>query len=255
MPEQVQERREMSLRAKLSVPEPAAPPWRLVTAVLSVGVMLLCLTLVGPALASLISGSGQLTSQTLMFSWAIGLLMSSVFVLVNRRGKPASWRALRLTRGAMPLPMAFSVGIAMALALDLLVSLLSGDFLAIPQIWGFHSGGAPGLLLAALIAVLLQPLAETLVFQAVLLPSLRWTLGPWGGTIGTALLYMVLHNLVFLAAYPHYHALWHGVLWPLGIAILFSLLKVYTGSSLGALLGRVGAGLVFLLTALAIYGG
>ncbi len=254
-PEQETDRREMSLRAKLSLPESAEPPWSLFTALLTVGVMLLCLTLLGPALASLISGSGsgELTSMTLMFSWAIGMAMTCAFVLVSRRGNRASWRAMRMSRGNLPLPMALFLGIAMALALDLLVSLLSGDFLPPPQIWGFHSGGIPGLLLAALMAVLLQPLAETLVFQAALLPRLRWTLGPWGGIIATALIYAGLHQLVFLAAYEHYHPLWHGLLWPLGIGILFCLLRVYTGSSSATLMGRVGAGLVFLLTALAIY--
>ena len=249
------DRRDMSLLAKLSRSEPAEPPWSLIGALLTAPVMLVCLTLIGPALASTLSGSIDLTPATLMLSWAFGFALTIAFVIVSRRSSDESWRALALRRGELPLPMALFLGVALALALDLAVSLASGAFLPLPVIWGIQASDLSGALLAALIAAVLQPLAETLVFQGVLLPRLRWQFGAWRGLILTALIYTALHQLVFMAAYSHYHPLWHGVILPLGLAVVFSLLKVYMCSTGAVLLGRMGAGLVFLLTALAIYGG
>ena len=249
------DRREMSLWTKLSLPEPVEPPWSLTGALLTPLVMLVCLTLVGPALASTLSGSIDLTPTTLMLSWAIGFAMTIAFVIVSRRSSDESWRALALRRGELPLPMALFLGVAMALALDLVISLASGAFLPLPAIWGIGAADFSSTLLAVLIAVILQPLAETLVFQGLLLPKLRWRFGAWRGLVLTALIYTALHQLVFMPAYSHYHPLWHGIALPLGLAGLFSLLKVYMRSTGAVLLGRMGAGLVLLLTALAIYGG
>ena len=76
--------------------------------------------------------------------------------------------------------------------------------------------------MAALLLVVLQPIADTLVFQAVVLPSLRWRLGPWRGVIATCLLYVLLHALVYFAPYQAaYEALWYGLV--LSAAALFEL--------------------------------
>ena len=189
-----------------------------------------------------------------MASWAIGLGGAIVFVLVSRRSSEESWHALRLVKGELPLPMSLLLGIAIALALDLAVGLASGEFWPVPQIWRFQSRDAMGLLLAALMLIVLQPLAESLVFQAVLLPRMRWAFGHWAGVIGTSALYTALYHLVFIEPYAFYDQIWHGIVFPAGIAFLFCLLKVYTQSTVAVLLARMGAGLILLLTALAIYG-
>lgn len=249
------ERREMSLMQKLSLPEAAAPPWSLLTAALTVGVMLVCLILIGPALASLLLNSQQATPDLLMLSWTIGMAGTAAFVLVNRRSSANSWRALRLKRRGAPLPLIALVGVAIALFANLIISLASGQFLPVPEVYGIGQQGATGVIVAAILLVFLQPLAETLVFQALLLPSLRWTLGPWRGTLATCLLFIFLHQLVFFAPYQSvYSALWYGLVYPLLVCFSFSLLKVHTGSSLSVLVARISAGLIFLLTGMAITG-
>ena len=246
------ERREMSLKEKLSFPEASEPPWSLLGAGLTVFAMFVCLAIIGPALISTQSSRAVLTPFMLMLSWAIGLALTVLFVLVNRRSSEESWTALRLTRGALPLPLALLVGVAIALAVDLLVSLAGGEFLPVPQIWGFQSRGALGLAAAAFILVVLQPLAETLVFQAVLLPRLRWSFGPWAGLIGTSAAFTALYHLVFVADFGLYRDLWNGIVFPFAIGLLFCLLKVFAQSSLVVLVARMGAGLIFLLTALVL---
>ncbi len=254
MNEDRKNRREMSLLEKLTLPEASEPPWSLFSATLSYGVMFLCLTVIGSSLVTLGSARQVLFSSELKLGWALGMAITIVFILVSRRSSDESWKALRLVKGELPLPLALLVGIAIALALDLGVSLASGEFWPVPQIWRFQPQDAWGLLLAALILIVLQPLAETLLFQAMLLSRMRWTFGHWGGLVGTSALYTALYYLVFIEPYAFYDPIWHGIVFPAGIAIFFSLLKVYTQSSAAALLGRMGAGLVLLLTALAIYG-
>ena len=249
------DRREMSLRAKLSLPEDAAPPWRLLGAALTAAVLLICLVVVGPALASLLLGSQDITPFLLMLSWALGMALCLVFVLVNRRGRPESRVALRMQKGHLPRPLVLLLGVAIALAIDLVVNLASGQFLPVPEIYGFQSQGAASVILAALLLILLQPLAESLVFQAILLPSLRWRLGPWPGVFATSALYVIMHLLVFWSAYAAiYDVSWHGLVYPALMALAFCLLRVYTGSSSAVIIARMGAGLMFFLTALALFG-
>lgn len=248
-------RREMSLRAKLSLPEAAAPPWSPLSAALTALVLLICLTVVGPALASLLLGSQTITPILLMLSWALGLGLAIVFALVNRRSSHESWAALRLIPGHLPRPLVLLLGVAIALALDLVVSLASGCFLPVPEVYGFQLYGAAGLILAALLLILLQPLAESLVFQAILLPSLRRRLGPWPGVIATSALTVALHLLVFWSAYADkYDLTWRGLVFPALIGLAFCLLRVYTGSSSAVIIARMAAGLMFFLTALTVVG-
>ena len=135
------DRREMTLMAKLSLPEASAPPWSLLSAALTVFVMLIFLVVVGPALASLLLGSDLITPFLLMLSWTLGMALTILFVLVNRRSTPERWRALLLRRGLLPTPIALLLGVAIALTVDLIISLGSGRFLPLPEIFGFQSQG------------------------------------------------------------------------------------------------------------------
>lgn len=250
------DRREMSLMQKLSLLE-AAPPWSIIAAALTALVILVNLIWVGPAMSSLLLGSAEPTPFLLMLGWTFGLALTLAYVLVNRRSSRESWQALRLNRGFLPPQIALLVGVAIALGINLAVSLASGQFLPIPEIYGFQARGLAGAVLAALLLVAAQPLAESLVFQAVLLPSLRSTVGPWGGVVITSALVTLLHCAVFFSPYQAAYdsALWYGIAYPLLTGFAFCLLKVYTDSSRAVIIGRVGAGLVSLLTALALVGG
>lgn len=244
--------REMTLRQKLaSVEEP--PPWGLPSALLAWLALFVCLTIVGPALAAIMLGSAEPEPDLLMLSWALGMALCSAFVLVSRRSSPASWQALKLRRGKQPLTLALLYGVAIGLTLDLVIGLLGGRFLPMPTIFGLPDSAAEQIILGALLAVFAQPIAETLVFQAVLLPALRSRLGAWAGVIITSALLTLLHLLVFVAALGDaYQLLWHGIVLPAALAFAFCLLRVLADSSLAVLLGRMGAGMMFLLTAMTL---
>lgn len=250
------DRREMSFMQKLSLPE-AAPPWSIITAAVTAAVILINLIWVGPAMSSLLLGSVQPSPFLLMLGWTFGLALTAAYALVNRRSSPQSWQALRLKPGFLPSQIALLVGVAIALGVGLMVSLASGRFLPIAEIYGFQTQGLAGTLAAALLLTVMQPIAEGLVFQAVILPSLRSTIGHWGGVFITSGLSALLHYAVFFSPWQAEYggAFWHGLVYPLLTGLGFCLLKVYADSSRAVIIGRVGAGLVSWLTALALVGG
>ncbi|MCY3572608.1 MAG: hypothetical protein OXG92_05270 [Chloroflexi bacterium] len=246
------DQREMSLRQKLARLE-APPPWSLPTALLALLALFVCLTIVGPALAATVLGSTEPTPELLMLSWTLGMALCSAFVLASRRSNPASWQALKLRRGKQPLALALLYGVAIGLSLDLTIGLLAGHFLPVPAIIGLPDSAPATILLGAVLVVLAQPIAESLVFQALLLATLRARLGAWAGIFFTSALMIGLHLLVFFPALPEaYQLLWHGVVFPAVLAFAFCLLRVLADSSLAVILGRMGAGMIFLLTALTL---
>lgn len=253
MNDAVKERRDMSLKEKFSIPEANEPPWSLPSAALTVFALLICLAIIGPSLVSIGYGS-MLTPFKLTASWSIGMALTAVFVLVRSRASAEGWAALRMSRGELALPLAPIIGVAIGLTIDLMANLSVGRLLPPAQIWVLQSGGNLSLVLAALMLVFLQPLAETLVFQAVLLPRLRWRFGHRFGVAATAAAYAILHYLIFFHTSDSDQLLWSGIVFSLCIGILFCLLKVLSESSLFVLVARMGTGLIFFLTALALVG-
>lgn len=254
MNEHPKDRREMSLREKFGLPEASEPPWSLLSAALAVFAMFVCLAIIGPSFVAIAGAGGILTAFELMASWSIGMALTIVFALVSRRASATSWAALRLRPGELALPLAPVIGIAIGLTFDLIANLSAGRILPQAQIWALQTGGAPSLLLAALLLVVLQPFAETLVFYAVLLPRLRWRLGHWLGLIATAAVYAGLHYLIFFQTADANQLRLPSLVLPLLLGITFCLLRVFSQSSLVVLIARMSAGLGFFLTALAIAG-
>ena len=253
MSEKQKDRREMSLREKFSTPEVAAPPWSLLGAAITVIAMLIALISVGPALASILLGANAISHFLLMLSWCFGMTFAIVFVLASRRSSAGMWSALQLQRGRLPLPFVLLAGVAIALAVQLFVSLASNKFCAIPELFDFWEVEPKNIISAALLLILLQPIAESLVFHAVVLPSLRWNFGPWIGVFMTSLLFTGLHLVVFSAANRGlYINFWYDNVYPFVTGFAFSMLKVYSDSTSAVIISRMGAGLMFFLTGLAL---
>jgi membrane protease YdiL (CAAX protease family) len=244
------DRRELSLMAKLSVPEASEPPWNLLGAATALFIFLVCLIVIGPSLALLLGENGTASRHLLLAGWSIGMALTIIFVAMNRRSSAESWLALRLQRGHTPLPLVLLYGVAISLAIGLLISLASGQFLPIPEIFGLLQRKPASVIAAASLLIVLQPVAETLVFQAIILPSLRWRLGPWGGVIAACALYTAIHLLVFSSS--SLFDFWFSIAYPALASLAFCLLKVLTASTSAVIIARMGAGMIFLLTALAL---
>lgn len=251
------DRREMTLRQKLSIPEASDTPWRAIDATVVVLALLVSLILIGPSIVLLTSDDVTgISPFLLMLGWTIGQVITIAFVVINRRSSVDSWRALRLDVGLVPQPIAALVGVAIALTTDLITSLPSSMYLPVPEIFGLQADNLTSIIIAALFLVVVQPIAESLVFQGVLLPKLRVIMGAWGGVVMTTVIFTLIHYGVFYASYPDAYPqgamIWYGIAYPLVFGLTFSLLKVYAQSTRAVILGRVGAGMTLLLTALIV---
>ena len=92
-----------------------------------------------------------------------------------------------------------------AIGLDLISNAITGGFLPKPELlalnpanlgifdWGF----------AIAFMVIIQPVAEGLVFRGVALPAMRSLLGVWGGMIVTATITGVFHYLIYSPNYAN----------------------------------------------------
>ena len=256
------DRREMSIMQRLSIPEANDPPWSLLEVGGAVVALVITLILMGPAISSVLLNLEDTTTPTpfvIMFGWTIGEALTILFVVISRRSSQESWQALKLNRGYLPLPFMLMFGVATALTVDLMIGLLSGQFLPIPEIFGFQSEGTAGILMTGLLLIVIQPVAESLVFQGVALPKLRIMFGAWGGVAVTTVIFTALHYAIFYlsyqSSYPDSTMLWYGIAYPLLAGFVFCLIKVYTDSTRAVVIARMGAGAIFLLTALALVSG
>nr|MCU0513522.1 CPBP family glutamic-type intramembrane protease [Anaerolineae bacterium] len=176
------------------------------------------------------------------------------YVLATRR-QQGHLPALGLqAESALPLPFVLLTGVAAAMTIDVIVA-AGGGFQVAAMLTGIGvTDDWLEWLLAAIFVIFLQPLAENLVFQAVLLPRLRASFGGGTGILLTAAVYTVYYLLVYGAVLSGGAVLWYGVLMPLLTGLFLAGVRVYTGSTRAAILAQVGMGITMLLAALVLTG-
>jgi hypothetical protein len=228
------------LRARLGAPE-AAPPWSL-TAGLVAAVAAFLATIIGGTIAySVVPQAGYAP----LLAWTIGAILTTAFVYISRP-KPEERAALRMGNFNAPVVFLLFIGVGMALALDVLTMRLAGRFLPEPELLNLF-GARPielfGWLLAALFLVVIQPIAEELVFRGLLLPALRAELGPWPGYLLDAALYGLFHLLVYPPLSQDAGGLWIGLGIPFVAGLIFAAVRLYTGSTRAAMVAHAAFGL------------
>lgn len=230
----------------------AAPPWSLTTAVIAIAVLF----------AALIAGS--LFALTWLgeqdFTLLAGLALGGVLVIIFiRQTREKQWDALRLAPSSIPVLFVIFFSVGLAILLDLLGLAVTREFLPKPELLGLAPGamGVQQWLAAVIFMVIVQPIAEGLVFRGITLPALKQTLGAWGGLLATAVLAALFHFALYP---PNYNTtstlvpLWYGLLIPFVEAVCYSLVRSYTGSTRAAIAAQVAFGLFAVLKLLALSG-
>lgn len=154
------------------------------------------------------------------------------------------------------------IGVGLAMALDVITGRATGLFLPTPELLrpyqDFYLYGLrttiPTWILAVLFMVVLQPIAEELVFRGVVLPTLRQSIGSWPGFFIAAALSGAFHLLAYAAPPGDFAATWYGLVAPFLAAIIFSAVRIYTGSTRAAIITHMAFGIfavVKLLTVVA----
>ncbi len=240
-----------SFFARISAPEPA-PPWSLTTALLTIAFAFVAM-IVGSVVALVWAGD---LSYTLLAGWTLGGILIAAFVWQTRRRQ---WDALYLIPARVPLVFVMFVTFGCAIGLDLLSLTLTGEFLPKPELLALNLGsmGVFDWGFAIAFMVIIQPVAEGLVFRGVALPAVRTLLGTWGGMIVTAILAGVFHYLIYSPNYASAATitpLWYGLIVPIIEAAIYSLVRGYTGSTRAAMAAHLTFGLFAVIKLLALAG-
>jgi membrane protease YdiL (CAAX protease family) len=219
--------------------EATAPPWSLRTA-LSTLVIAVVAMIAGTFLAFSIT-SDIITAPLL--AWTLGGLVTVVYVWRSRREERAD---LRLNPANVRLYIVLLFGMGMAVLIDILILVVIRQYLPVPELATFFAAN-PGLfawLLAFLFMLIVQPLAEELVFRAVLYPALSFVLGGWLGWLLSAAFYAFFHMLIYAA--PSGNP-WITYIQPLLAGLFFGAVRANTRSTAAAIAAHVGFGIFALL--------
>jgi membrane protease YdiL (CAAX protease family) len=229
-----------SLIQRISTLEPA-PPWGLFIAINTVFVSLLAI-IAGTLIASSLLGNQEFY---ILVAWLIGLTLTIVSVWTARR-TPQDRAALRIgeTNSRLLIVLLFSLG--MAIAIDALGMVVSGAFLPAAELSIFY-GTSPAILtwvLALILMLVVQPIAEELVFRGVFYPTARHVMGAWGGFIACALVYAIFHYVAYSSPI---NSIWYALGAPLLIGLVITGVRATSGSTRAAIVAHMGFGLFALL--------
>lgn len=245
------------LLARIAAPEPE-PAWTLAAVIM---------TFVGGLLA-FIAGSFVTLSwlpdqpYAQIAGWMLGGLITIIFVIQTRTRRPDRGDAdpdplrLRRTEGAA-LPFLLFLSLGFAILIDLIGAAVGGGFVRSPELLGLdlRGGGALTLIAALLFMVVVQPIAEELIFRGVAFPALRAAFG-----IGMTVFFSAgLHGLFHLVVYPPNYTnlpipnqLWFGLAIPFLDAVVITLVRAHQRSTRAAIVAHMGFGLFAVLKVLAL---
>lgn len=231
---------------KLSQAE-AAPPWSFFRA-LGMFVGMFALLITGTTIAQIVVGDSQ---SAIMTGWSIGMILTILFVGVMFRQTDEQVDALRISAAPRNLPIILLLGFGVAVMFDLLSWVAAGNqTLAAAELLTFtrNTVNTGGWLIALLFMVLLQPIAEELVFRGVMFPALRAALGAWTGLVFCAGFYAVFHFVAYAPSPENQRVLlWYGLMLPFLDGLFISVVRATTGSTRAAMVAHAALGLFAVL--------
>lgn len=253
------------LAARIAHAEPRAP-WTIWNAISGVAILFFAVLLC-TALALVLLGDGQFT---ILLSWSMAALIALVALYANYR-VPEKRAALRIDRvseypsSLSPLQstlLLLLIGVGLAITLDIITRRVTSLPRPEPELWRLYTDvtlyGKPVLFIswaAALVfMVVLQPLIEAVIFQGLLLPSLRQALGSWPGYLLSGVIYGLFHMMVYAQPPTAFAEWWYFLLTPLLAGLIFGAVRLYTGSTRAAALTHVAFGLFALVKLLTLVG-
>lgn len=231
------------------------PPWSFLSAIGAIIAMFAALVM-GSTLTQLFIADD--TASALIAGWSIGMLLTILFIRFTRLRTVEDEKALRLGGTDTPLPIVFLLVLGIAIALDLLSQAVTGEFeLTTAELDALRGVDVTfiGWVIALVFMVLLQPIAEEMIFRGVLFPVLRFGTGAWTGLLLCAGLSGVFH----FASYPpptdtQLNLLWYGLILPLLDGLVITTVRAYTGSTRAAIIAHAAIGLFAILKMLVVLG-
>ncbi len=225
-----------------------APPWGFFTAINTAFAAFICFTIVGTPI-SLVLFADQPFDQ--LAAWSLGAVLTVFYVNFSRRNDRES---LKLETAQSRLLIVLLLSIGLAITIDLLGLLGNGQFLPAPELIKVMIARDNILVwvIAILFMVLLQPLAEQLVFSGVFFPAAQQAFGAWGGYIFSALCFALFHYFVY--GFPPVNGLWPSAWAPLLAGFVIIGVRANSGSTGSAIVAHMGFGVFALLKLFVLLG-
>jgi len=220
-----------------------APPWALGETILALLVLGIATILIGSVIAAS-SSPNALNPEpiSLVFGWLIGLVIVIAFVLVRWRRTKEKFDALALGASNWSPLLAILIGIAAIFTANVLAGYGSGNFTAFAPLQGIDQTQFGQILLAALF-LLVQAVAEGLIFWGIILPRLRASTGAKMGLVLTVAVFAAYYYLVFGERLGDGLSLWYGVIAPLIVGFTLASVRVWSNSTRTAILAQIGVGI------------
>ncbi|MEL6269804.1 MAG: CPBP family intramembrane glutamic endopeptidase [Chloroflexota bacterium] len=231
-----------------------APPWGIFNALLALILMFVFISFGGLSIGTIMFPNDDVTA--LIAAWVIGSALTVGYVLATRRSAE-EFAALRLGPSTLPVLIAFGIGLGVAVTLDLVAIPFAGSVLRPPETAFFPVEGV-GLstwIYAGLLLLVVQPMADELVFRGVLFPAMRTAQGVWATILATALFYGVFHSIVYPHPEPGAAGVWYRLFEPFFAGLALSFIRAVSGSTRATIAAHVGIGTFGFLKTLLILGG
>ncbi len=183
-----------------------------------------------------------------LLAWSVGGLVTTVYVWLSRRHQRT---ALRLGPANARLFIVLLFAVGMAIVIDTLILALSQQFFPAPELVSllFTDPGVAGWLMAALFMIVIQPVAEELVFRGVVFPTARSLFGGWLGWLLNGLVYAVFHLILYTSGPA---TLWFTLVTPLLAGLFIGGVRAYTRSTGAAIVAHMGFGIFAIIKLLAL---
>jgi membrane protease YdiL (CAAX protease family) len=208
-----------------------APPWSYLTALSGFIVMFLTI-IIGSTIASTLIGD---TPLALIVGWCIGMTITIVYVMTTRPMQNRQIDALKIGATSVKLPIWALFALGMAILLDLISWVVVGNqTLANAELLRFtpDTVSLTGWLIVLIFLVLLQPIAEELIFRGMMFPAMSAALGGGLGFFATALFHGMFHFLAY-APPPDEQSVfvWYGFVLPFLHGIVLTGIRALTDST------------------------
>ena len=224
-----------------------APPWSTMAAFAALIGMFLALLLGSTVVEILLED----TPVVLLVGWSIGMALTVMVVASSRMRTGEEITSMRLAPTEARLGVIAAWAFGFAVLLDLISWIVVGDrTLASAELLRFNSVDVNifGWLVALIFLMVLQPLAEEMVFRGLMLPAMVTSLGAGTAFFGVAALHAIFH----MAAYPPPAddttiLIWYGVVLPFLDGLVFTAIRARTGSTRASVVAHAVFGLFFVL--------